>query len=79
MTTKYKKALVAAALTLFFAIAGRSATYLECNSKDIKTCTKEVTKGEAIKGILLNNGKKYLKAEFQTVNEKKGTLVKDAE
>lgn len=55
----------------------KAATYLECNSKDIKSCTKEVTKGEAIKGILLNNGKKYLKAEFQTVNERKGTLVND--
>lgn len=56
-----------------------AATYLECSSKDIKTCTKEVSKGDAIKGIMLNNGKKYVKLEFQTVNEKKGTLVKDAE
>jgi len=66
-------------LTLSMALSSQAATYLECNSKDIKTCTKEVTKGDAIKGILLNNGKKYVKVEFQTVNEKKGTLVKDAE
>lgn len=56
-----------------------AATYLECSSKDIKTCTKEVSKGAAIKGILTNDGKHYVKVEFQTVNEKKGTLVKDAE
>jgi len=66
-------------LTLTMALSSQAATYLECSSKDIKTCTKVVSKGDAIKGILLNNGKKYIKLEFQTVNEKKGTLVKDAE
>ena len=66
-------------LTLKMAIRSQEEKYLECNYKDIKNCTKEVTKGDEIKGILLNNGKKYVKVEFQTVNEKKGTLVKDAE
>lgn len=66
-------------LVLTMALSSQAATYLECSSKDIKTCTKEVSKGDAIKGLILNNGKKYVKVEFQTVNEKKGTLVKDAE
>lgn len=66
-------------ISLGFAMYSKAATYLECSSKDLNSCKKEVTKGEAIKGILTNNGKKYVKIEFQTVNEKKGTLVKDSE
>lgn len=82
MTKQTKKQLgLIAAFIITFAMSlyADAAQYLECASKDIKTCTKEVSKGAALKGILLDNGKKYLKVEFQTVNEKKGTLVKDSE
>ena len=66
-------------LTLTMALSSQAATYLECSSKDIKSCTKEVSKGEMLKGLFLNNGKKYVKLTFQTLNEKKGTAVEDKE
>ena len=77
--TKRQIGIISAFIITFILGFAKAATYLECTSKDIKTCTKEVSKGQALKGILLENGKRYVKLEFQTVNEKKGTLVKDAE
>lgn len=76
---KWTQITIYGAFVTFLSCAGKAATYMECTSKDIKTCTKEVTKGAALKGLMLQNGKKYIKIEFQTVNDKKGTLVKETE
>ena len=62
---------------MFISCAGKASTFLECASKDIKTCTKEVSKGEVVKGLATKNGKKYIKLDFQIFNDEKGTLKND--
>ena len=58
----------------FISCAGKASTYLECASKDIKTCTKEVTKGEAIIALAKDNTKKFIKIDFVKLDQDKGTL-----
>lgn len=66
-----------AVVLMFISCAGKASTFLECTSKDIKTCVKEVSRGEMIKGLATKNGKKYLKLDFQIFNEEKGTPKND--
>lgn len=77
--TKRQIGIISAFIITFILGFAKAATYLECTSKDIKTCTKEVSKGAMMKGLFLNDGKKYVKLTFQTLNEKKGTAVEDKE
>lgn len=58
----------------FLSCASKAATYLECTSKDIKTCSKEVTKGEAIIALAKDNTKKFIKIDFVKLDTDKGTL-----
>ena len=66
-----------AVVLMFISCAGKASTFLECTSKDIKTCVKEVSKGEVVKGLATKNGKKYIKLDFQIFNDEKGTLKND--
>jgi len=68
--------IVAAAITLIFTFA-KASTFLECASADIKTCTKEVTKGEAIKALASGSKSKFVKVDFVKFDDDKGTLKID--
>lgn len=52
----------------------RAATYLECTSKDIKSCTNEVTKGDVIVALAKGSKAKFIKIDFVMFDTKKGTL-----
>jgi len=52
----------------------RAATYLECTSKDIKSCTNEVTKGDVIVSLAKGSKSKFIKIDFVMFDTKKGTL-----
>ena len=65
-------------LVLFVSCAGKAATYLECTSRDIKTCSKEITKGEAIIKLAKEPNTNIIKIDFVKLNLDKGTLKNDA-
>ena len=72
------QAIIYVSICFFLSCMRASATtFMECSSKDIKTCTKEVTKGEMLRGLFVKNGKKYIKIDYQKLNEDKGTAVND--
>lgn len=56
-----------------------AATYLECKSKDIKTCSKEVSKGEVIMAKVKNPKSVFIKIDFMKFDTDKGTLKVDKE
>lgn len=58
----------------FLSCVSKASTYLECASKDIKSCSKEVTKGEAIIALAKDNTKKFIKIDFVKLDTDKGTL-----
>lgn len=68
--------IVAITLTLIFSFA-KATTFLECGSADIKSCTKEVTKGEAIKALASGSKSKFVKVDFVKFDDDKGTLKID--
>lgn len=63
----------------FLSCASKAATYLECTSKDIKSCSKEVTKGEAIITLAKDKTKRFVKIDFVKLDLDKGTLKVDKE
>lgn len=54
-----------------------ASTYLECSSADIKTCSQEITKGEAIVKLAKDPKAKIIKIDFVKLNLDKGTLKND--
>lgn len=76
MTQRTINLMIATAITLFFSFA-KASTFLECGSADIKSCTKEVTKGEAIKALASGSKSKFVKVDFVKFDDDKGTLKID--
>ena len=68
--------IVAAAITLVFSFA-KASTYLKCASKDIKTCTQELTKGESIVEKVKNPKTVIVKVDFVKFDLDKGTIKVD--
>lgn len=64
-------------LCTFLSCVGKAATYLECKSKDIKTCSQEITKGEAIVKLAKDPKAYVIKIDFVKLNLDKGTLKND--
>jgi hypothetical protein len=69
--------IVYIAICLALGWYAKATTYLECTSKDINTCKKEVTKGDVIVGKLTDSKKMYVKIDFVTVDPKKATVKID--
>ena len=65
------------AVCTFLSCASKASTYMECASKDIKTCAKEVTKGDVVTGLATKNGKKYIKIDYVKFDTEKGTIKND--
>jgi len=68
--------LVATIITLVFSFA-KATTYLKCASKDIKTCTQELTKGESIVEKVKNPKTVIVKVDFVEFDLDKGTIKVD--
>lgn len=64
-------------LSTFISCAGKASTFLECESRDIKTCKNEITKGEAIVKLAKNPKAAIIKIDFVNLNLDKGTLKND--
>lgn len=62
---------------VFLSCAGKASTFLECDSRDIKTCKNEITKGEAIVKLAKNPKAAIIKIDFVSLNLDKGTLKND--
>ena len=54
--------------------AAHASTFLKCSSRDIKTCTMEVTKGEAIVMQAKDPSVIIVKLDFVKLDLEKGTL-----
>lgn len=66
------------AIVMFMSCAGKASTYLECSSADLKTCTNEITKGEAIVKLAKDPKAKVIKIDFVKLNLDKGTLKNES-
>lgn len=76
MTKRQIGIISAFIITLALGFA-KASTFLECGSADIKSCTKEVTKGEAIKALASGSKSKFVKVDFVKFDDDKGTLKID--
>lgn len=80
MTKQTKKQLgLIAAFIITFAMSlyADAAQYFLCTTKDVKTCTQELTKGQSITEKAKNPKSIILKTEFQKFDLDKGTLKAD--
>lgn len=64
-------------ITFGMSIYADAAQYFLCASKDVKTCTQELTKGQSITEKAKNPKAVILKTEFQKFDLDKGTLKAD--
>lgn len=78
-TTKAQKAAVYIFVVLTLSMLSKSfaSTFIECKSRDVKTCTKEVTKGDAIVALAKNPQAVFVKVDFVKLDTDKGTLKND--
>ena len=70
------------AMVTFFGIMGffklaNATVYLECSSLELKSCTKELTKGESITLLATNPKAKVVKIDYVKFDTDKGTLKVD--
>lgn len=77
--THAEKTMIYFVLVMALMMAGKSfgSTFIQCQSRDVKTCTKEVTKGEAIVALAKDPKAVFVKVDFVKLDTDKGTLKND--